>query len=93
MSVIITQQLFCQNFDVPRRGAVPSKNTIKRWVVNFRNKASALKLKPAKSPRSVRSQEQIEDVTCASALQSPNSLVMLLKVADSLGTVVITLVF
>lgn len=66
---------------------------MKRCVLNFRNKASALKLKPTESPRSVGSQEKIEDVTCASVLQSPNSLIMFVKVADSLGTVVITLVF
>lgn len=38
--------------------AVPSRNTILKWECNFRNKASALKVKPR--PRTVRTPDNIE---------------------------------
>lgn len=70
-SIISTQRLFRVHFNVGRHGAVPSRNTILKWVGNFRNTASAMKIKPSGRPRTVRTQENIETVR-RSVLQSPN---------------------
>jgi hypothetical protein len=69
-SVTVTQRLFRNNFHIPRHGRVPCRNTIKQWVSNFRNTASALKVKPTGRPRSVRTPENVERVR-ESVLQSP----------------------
>jgi len=38
-----TQQLFLRPFNIPRGGRAPCRYTIKEWVQNFREIASALK--------------------------------------------------
>jgi transposase-like protein len=45
-SVVKTQRLFRTHFNIPGHGCVPCRNTIKAWVQNFRESASALKSKP-----------------------------------------------
>ncbi|KAJ4443131.1 hypothetical protein ANN_04781 [Periplaneta americana] len=42
-SVVKTQRAFCLQFNVSRHGAFPARNTILRWVQNFRISASACK--------------------------------------------------
>lgn len=85
-SIIATQRLFRVHFDVGRHGAVPSRNTILSWIANFRNTASAMKIKPSGRPRSVRTPENIETVR-QSVLQSPNRSArrqaMALAISDS----------
>ena len=44
-SAVTTQRLFCRHFKIPRHGRVPCRKTIKEWVQNFRENASALKRK------------------------------------------------
>ena len=39
-SVVIVQSLFRRKFNVVRRGAVPDRNTILRWVEAFRTAGS-----------------------------------------------------
>lgn len=69
-SFISTQRQFRVHFNVGRHGATPNRKTIHRWVSNFRNTASALKIKPSGRPRTVRTPENVETV-CASVLRSP----------------------
>lgn len=64
-SVVKTQRVFRFQFNVGRHGAVPSRNTILRWVRNFRLTASACKKKPPGQVRSVRTPENIERVRVA----------------------------
>ena len=45
-SVVVTQRQFRRHFHVGSRGQVPSRNTIKLWVKNFRSTGSTLKQKP-----------------------------------------------
>jgi len=45
-SAITTQRLFCRHFNIPCHGRVHCRNTIKEWVQNFQENASALKRKP-----------------------------------------------
>lgn len=85
-SVISTQRLFRVNFQAGRHGPIPSRNTILKWVSNFRNTASAMKIKPRGRPRSVRTPANIETVR-RSVVQSPNRSArrqsMVLAISDS----------
>jgi len=45
-SAVTTQRLFRRHFNIPCHGRVPCHNTIKEWVQNFRENASALQRKP-----------------------------------------------
>ena len=45
-SAVTTQTLFRRHFNIPHHGRVPCRNTIKEWVQNFQENASALKRKP-----------------------------------------------
>lgn len=85
-SITSTQRLFRIHFDVGRHGAIPSPNTIRKWVNNFRSTASAMKIKPTGRPRSVRTPENIETVR-DSVLRSPNRSArrqsMALAISDS----------
>jgi hypothetical protein len=45
-SVAAAQRLFRVHFNLGRRGIVPSRNTILRWVNNLRTTASVVKKKP-----------------------------------------------
>ena len=44
-SAVTTQRLFRIHFNIPRHDRVPCRNTIKEWVQNFRENASALTLR------------------------------------------------
>jgi hypothetical protein len=44
-SAVTTRQLFRRHFNIPRHGCVPCRPTIKEWVQNFQENASALKRK------------------------------------------------
>ena len=68
-SIIKTQRLFRREFNVPRHDAVPSSNTIKLWIRNLRETASAPK-KPPGSVRKARTPENIESVRRA-VIRSP----------------------
>ena len=69
-SVVVTQRLFRQHFNVPRRGRIPSRNTINLWVQSFRSTGSALKRKPPSRTRTVRTPANVERVRQA-VLRSP----------------------
>src|SRR5436190_6449323 len=69
-SVVKTQRLFRRHFNVGRHGHIPCRNTILKWVENFRSTASASKRKPPGSVRTVRTPENIERVRDA-MLRSP----------------------
>ena len=45
-SAVTIQQLFRRHFNIPRHGRAPCLNTIKEWVKNFQENASALKRNP-----------------------------------------------
>ncbi|KAK9680262.1 hypothetical protein QE152_g39225 [Popillia japonica] len=55
---------------VGRRGAVPDRNTVLRWVAAFRSTGSVMKTKPPGFPRSVRTTENVDRVRTA-VLASP----------------------
>ncbi|KAJ4449922.1 hypothetical protein ANN_01329 [Periplaneta americana] len=59
-SVVKTQRALRLQFNVGRHGAVPARNTILRWVQNFRLLASTYKKKPLGHVRSVRTPDKIE---------------------------------
>ncbi|KAG8324338.1 hypothetical protein J6590_094807 [Homalodisca vitripennis] len=58
-SVVTVQRLFRQYFRVGRRGAVPDRNTVLRWVAAFRSTGSVMKKKPPGLPRLVRTPENV----------------------------------
>lgn len=64
-SVVTVQRLFRQYFRVGRRGAVPDRNTVLRWVAAFRSTGSVMKKKPPGLPRSVRTPENVDRVRTA----------------------------
>lgn len=64
-SVVKTQRAFRLRFNVGRHGAVPTRNTILRWIQNFRLSSSASKKKPPGHVRSVRTPENIDRVRVA----------------------------
>jgi transposase-like protein len=64
-SVVKTQRLCRTYFNVPRRGYVPCRNTIKAWVQNFRQSASALTRKPRGRIPRVRTAENVEKLRAA----------------------------
>lgn len=66
----VTQRLFHIHFNVACQRAIPRQNKIVRWVTNFCNTASALKIKSRGRPRTIRTPEKIENVH-KSVLQSP----------------------
>lgn len=61
-SVVTVQRLFRQKFNVERRGAVPNRNTLLRWVTAFRSTGSVMKKKPPGVPRSVRTAQNVDRV-------------------------------
>ena len=69
-SAVTTQQLLRRHFNIPRHGRVPCRNTIKEWVQNFRENASALKRKPRGRIPTVRTPENVDKVRMA-ILKSP----------------------
>ena len=40
-SVVATQRVFRQHFNIHRNNSVPARNTIKLWITNFRQTACA----------------------------------------------------
>ena len=60
----ITTRLFRRNFNI-RHGRVPCRNTIKEWVQNFRENASALKRKPRGRIPMVRTPENVDKLRMA----------------------------
>jgi uncharacterized protein (UPF0147 family) len=42
-SVLVSQQIFRQHFNIHRNNSVPSRNNVLLWVRNFRETASAQK--------------------------------------------------
>jgi hypothetical protein len=70
----VKAQLLCRtHFNIPRRGCVPCRNTIKAWVQNFRQSASALKRKPRGTIPRVRTPANVEKVRLA-IVNSPRRL-------------------
>ncbi len=61
-SYIKTIRAFRRKFKIAPRKPVPSKNTVKLWVKNFREKGILRKSKPPGLPRSSRTPENIERV-------------------------------
>ena len=51
--------------NIPRHGRVPCRNTIKEWVQNFRENASALKRKPQGRIPMVQAPENVDKVRMA----------------------------
>jgi len=64
-SYIKTMRAFCRNFKISPRKPIPSRNTLKLWVHNFREKGSVLKSKHPGQQRSTRTPENIERVRSA----------------------------
>jgi len=62
-SAVTRQRLFRRHFNIPRHGRVPCRNTIKEWVQNFRENASALK--PRGRIPMVRTPENVDKVRMA----------------------------
>ena len=58
-SVFVTQWKLLLNFNVPRHGRIPSRNTILLWVHNVLTTASATK-KHCVSKQTVRTPENVE---------------------------------
>ena len=69
-SIVTAQRLFCQKFNVERRGAIPDRNTILLWVEAFRTTGSVMKRKPPGLVRSVHTPENVDTVRRA-VLASP----------------------
>jgi transposase len=65
-SVVLTQQIFGQHFNVPRNNSVPSRNTVLLWVRNCRETASAAKSKPPGREPSLKTPENIQQMRQAS---------------------------
>ena len=61
--VTATQRLFRREFNVDRQGAVPSSNTILRWVENFRTTGSIMNKEPPGPSRTARTPENIAMVS------------------------------
>ena len=59
-SVVTVQRLFRRKFNVERRGAIPDRNTVLRWVEAFRTAGSVMKRKPPGLLRSVRTPENVD---------------------------------
>lgn len=68
-SVIEVQRQFRREYNIPRRGRIPSRNTILRWVTNFRDHGS-VKNEFVGSVKTVRTPENVERVRQA-VIRSP----------------------
>jgi hypothetical protein len=65
-----TRSLFLRHFNILCNDSVPSRDTIKLWVYNFRETASAVKKRRPGRPRTVRTPEKVGRLRAA-VLQSP----------------------
>ncbi|XP_044762173.1 uncharacterized protein LOC123319326 [Coccinella septempunctata] len=61
-SVVATQRLFRREFNIGRHGAVPSRNTILKWVNDLRTTGNVMKKKPPGPTRTARTPESVERV-------------------------------
>ncbi|CAH1109632.1 unnamed protein product [Psylliodes chrysocephalus] len=61
---------YCCAATTLRNGLVPKRDTINRWVHNFKTTASAINPRPKSRPRSVRTPASVEKVRQA-VTQSP----------------------
>jgi hypothetical protein len=61
-SVVVTQRIFRQHFNIHWNSLVPTHYTVLLWVRNFRETASATKRKPPGRQPSLRTPENIERV-------------------------------
>jgi hypothetical protein len=61
-SVVLTQGILRQHYNIHRNDSVPSRHTVLLWVRNFRETASAAKRKPQGREPSLRTHENIEGV-------------------------------
>jgi len=64
-SAVPTQRLFRRYCNITRHGRVPCRNTVKEWVQNFRENASALKRKPRGRISTVRTPENVDKLRMA----------------------------
>ena len=69
-SVTATLRNFINHFQLSRGDPVPNRKTVLLWVKNFRATSLALKWKPPRRPRSIRTPENIKIVK-ESILRSP----------------------
>ena len=69
-STVKTQRLFRRHFNIPSHGRVPCRNTIREWIQNFRENASALKRKSRGRIPTVRTPENFDKVRMA-IVESP----------------------
>jgi len=70
----ITTWLFCRYFNIPRHGRVLCRNTIKEWVQNFQENASALRRKPWGRIPTVRTPENVDMVRMATVKRPRHSV-------------------
>jgi hypothetical protein len=59
-SVVVSQQIFRQHFNIHQNDSVPSRNTVLLWVRNFRETMCATKRSPPGREPSLRTPEDIE---------------------------------
>jgi len=64
-SAISTQRLFRRHFNIPHHDRVPCHNTIKQWVQNFWENASALNRKPRGRITTVQTPENVDNLRMA----------------------------
>jgi hypothetical protein len=84
-SVVVTQRIFRQHFNIHRNDSVPSHSTLVLWVRNFRETASATKRKPPGREPAVRTPKNVERVRQAvlrSPRRSANKHTLALRMSD-----------
>jgi hypothetical protein len=59
-SVVVTQWIFHQHFNIHQNDSVPSRNTVLLWVRNYREKVSSVKRKPHGRQPSIRTPDNME---------------------------------
>jgi len=79
-SIIQTQRDFRTNFDIPRHGTIPDRNTILRWVTAFNTTGTVLMKRTNGRNRAIRTPENVDRVRL-DTLRSPNRSVRLRAVA------------
>ena len=65
MAIQLLQHDYFADTNIPRHGRVPCRNTVKEWVQNFRENASALKRKPRGRIPMVRTPGNIDKLRMA----------------------------
>uniref|UniRef100_A0A146LES1 DUF4817 domain-containing protein n=1 Tax=Lygus hesperus TaxID=30085 RepID=A0A146LES1_LYGHE len=72
-SVTVVQREFRRHFKIHRNRAVPSRNTILRWVESLRSRGELINRRPRGVPRTVRTPENVEIVRQAFLLSPTRS--------------------